>query len=307
MALRRAITQHRFDIIHVNGSSDHRTVMLATMGMVRRPAIVFTKHNDFSLHSMGHGLRARFGTDSVIAVSAYVAGLLQASPYRHLPIVTISHGIDTDYFAPQSDALLAGLRERYFGPSTTDKILLGSVAGTYDEKGWFDLLKGIALLPPPARQRFRILVAGKLPDEAKMMQVRQLGLRDQVVFPGFLDDVRPVLAACDVGFVLSYREALSFACREVMSLGLPALVSDAGGLPENVNHGQDGWIVPVCNPPAIARVLHAILQDPGRIRIMGASARAKSERNFGLARFITDTEAVYDAVFKLRCNAGVAC
>jgi glycosyltransferase involved in cell wall biosynthesis len=292
--LRRLIRRERFDLIHVNGSSDHRLVMLATLGM-RRPPIVFTKHNDLGLGTLGHRMRARLATDHVIAVSEFVAGLLRQSPYRHLPITTVRHGIDTDYFAPPSEALRPALRERFFGPTAPGKILLGSAAGTDLEKGWLDLLAGMALLPPEQRQRFRVLVAGDPPNEARMARVRELGLQDQVVFPGLMDDVRPALAACDVGFVLSYREALSFACREVMSLGLPALVSNAGGLPENVADGRDGWIVPVRDAQAIAAVLGGMLADPGRVASMGAAAREKSRHEFNLDRFVADTEAVYRA------------
>lgn len=297
-ALRRLIRQEGFDLIHVNGSTDHRVAMLATLGM-RRPPIVFTKHNDLPLGTVGHRMRARFGTDRVIAVSDFVAGLLRRSPYARLPIATVRHGIDTEYFAPPSAALRPGLREKYFGLDAAGKILLGSAGGTDYDKGWLDLLAGLAMLAPEERQRFRVLVAGDVPDGAKMARVRELGMQDQVVFPGLLDDVRPALAACDVGFVLSYREALSFACREVMSLGLPALISNAGGLPENVTVGVDGWIVPVRDPRAIAGVLRGMLADPGRVAAMGAAAREKSLREFNLARFVEGTFAVYQAALDL--------
>ncbi|ANN72847.1 glycosyltransferase family 4 protein [Bordetella bronchialis] len=293
-ALRRLIRHEGYDLIHVNGSTDHRLAMIATLGM-RRPPIVFTKHNDLPLDTVGHRMRARFGTDRVIAVSEFVAGLLRRSPYGRLPIATIRHGIDTDFFAPPSAALRPGLREKYFGATAPGKILLGSSGGTDYDKGWLDLLAGLAQLAPENRQRFRVLVAGDPPDEAKMARVRELGVQDQVVFPGLLDDVRPALAACDVGFVLSYREALSFACREVMSLGLPALVSNAGGLPENVIDGRDGWVVPVRDPRAIAAVLQGMLDDPSRTAAMGAAAREKSLSDFGLAKFVEATFAVYQA------------
>lgn len=296
-ALRQLIAKGGYDVVHVNGSADHRLVMLATLGM-RRPRIVFTKHNDLPLDTLGHRLRARFATDGVIAVSEFVARLLRTSPYRHCGIRTVYHGVDTDYFAPPSASLFDALRERYFGPSWRGKILLGSSGGTDYDKGWLDLLAGIALLPLPARLQFRVLVAGDPPNEDKMARVRELGLQDQIVFPGLLDDVRPALAACDIGFVLSYREALSFACREVMSLGLPALVSRVGGLPENVIDGVDGWIVPVRDPAAIARVLQGILADRARVAAMGAAARDKSEREFGLARFVAGTFAVYQDVVR---------
>ncbi|MCY1551510.1 N-acetyl-alpha-D-glucosaminyl L-malate synthase [compost metagenome] len=151
----------------------------------------------------------------------------------------------------------------------------------------------MAALPPADKARVLLMVAGDPPSEAKLDRVRKLGMIGQVRFPGLLDDVRPALAACHAGFVLSYREALSFACREIMGLGLPALVSDAGGLPENVTDGVNGWIVPVRDVPAMTARLRFMLDHPDTVRVMGAKARETSVNEFNLARFAAATLDVY--------------
>ena len=294
-ALRRLIVQEGYDIVHVNGSADHRQVMLAAAGLRRRPRVVFTKHNDHPLDSFGHRLRARCATDQVIAVSDYVRGLLLApsSPYRRLPVTTIRHGVDTGYFAPPAPAEREALRERHFGPDWRGKLLLGSSGGTDYDKGWLDLVDAAGSLPPALRARVMVLAAGDPPSGPKLERVRRAGMLGQVVFPGLLDDVRPALAACDAGYVLSYREALSYACRELMALGLPVLASDAGGLPENVSPGRDGWVVHAGDVPAIAGVLREMLARPGELAVMGARAREKSLAEFGLQAFAEATLGVY--------------
>ncbi len=291
--LRRLIKAGRYDIIHANGSADHKQVMLATLGMSRRPRIVFTKHNDHPLTSFGHKLRVALATDHSIAVSDYIHGLMANSPYGKRPITTIRHGIDTDFFAPPPPESLDKLRALIFGPDWQGKLLLGSAGGTDYDKGWLDLVAAAAALPPADKARVLLMVAGDAPSEAKLARVRELGMIDQVRFPGLLDDVRASLAACHAGFVLSYREALSFACREIMGLGLPALVSDAGGLPENVTDGVDGWIVPVRDVPAITAKLRFMLDRPDAVRTMGAQARETAERDFNLQRFAAATLDVY--------------
>jgi len=120
-----------------------------------------------------------------------------------------------------------------------------------------------------------------------------MGLADRVVFTGLLDDVRPVLAASDVAFVLSHREALSYACREAMAMGRPVLISRTGGLPENVNHGVDGWIVPARDPDAVSAVLKQILADRAKVETMGRAACSKSQAEFVLALVITATLGIY--------------
>ncbi|QII85957.1 glycosyltransferase family 4 protein [Bordetella hinzii] len=298
--LRRLIAQEKFDIVHCNGSADHKLVMLATLGMRRRPRIIFTKHNDHPLDSLGNALRARLATDHVIAVSDYVRGLVQASPYGRLPVTTIRHGIDTHFYAPPAPESQDKLRALFFGPDWQGKLLLGSAGGTDFDKGWLDLVEAAGSLPPELRVRVRILVAGDPPNEAKLARVRDAGMQDQMVFPGLLDDVRAALASCHVGFVLSYREALSFACREMMAIGRPVLASDAGGLPENITPGRDGWIVPARDVPAIATALRAMLADPETLRRMGLAAREKAARDFNLHDFAQATLDVYTQALAAR-------
>src|SRR5690606_37371460 len=110
-------------------------------------------------------------------------------------------------------------------------------------KGWLELVKAGAQLTPPERSRLRIIVAGDPPSSALLEQVQQLGMQDQVLFPGLVANVRDILGACDASFVLSHREAASYASCEAMAMGLPVLVSRVGGLPENVRDGKDGWVV----------------------------------------------------------------
>lgn len=318
--LRKLLQQERFDIVHVNASADHRHVMLACAGLKPRPKIVWTKHNDHPVTSMGHRLRARWATDQVIAVSDFVKSMLVNSPYGGIPIHVIRHGIDTDYFAPLSEDEKRAARLAVLGAQSNARaqadvgglvaqaaartginnatepdglLLLGSSGGTDYDKGWLDLLEAIAGLAQEQRSRLRVVVAGDPPDTRKAQRVADLGLTQQVMFPGLVDDVRPVLGACDVGFVLSYREALSYACRETMALGLPTLVSDAGGLPENVEDGVDGWIVPAHGVAQIGRVLERIMGSPAMLRQMSVAARAKSRDDFSLKHFATCTLGVY--------------
>ena len=291
--LHALIRSGHFDVIHVNGSADHKLVMLALPGVRPRPRVILTKHNEHPLNSLGHWLRARFATDRVIAVSEHVARQVRTSTYLKAGVVTIRHGVDTDEFSPVGLEEKFNLRNQFIGPGLERKILLGSAGGTDRSKGWLDLVAGIALLPEEDRLRFHVVVAGDLPDATKKQDVERLGMTGQVSFPGLLDDVRPILAACDIGFVLSYQEALSFACRELMSLGLPVLVSDAGGLPENLTDHWEGWIVPVKDPHAISTVLQEVLHDPNQISTMGDRARRTALAEFGLKRFVDATLDVY--------------
>lgn len=288
--LRAFLKAQQFDIVHVNASADHRHFMLACMGLKKPPKIIWTRHNDRGVSSIGHRLRARLGTTRVIAVSDYVGNSLADSPYRHVPVDIIRHGIDVEHLKPVGKTLKSQLRRQWFGDLADDVLVFGSVGGTDYEKGWLDLVAGVALLPPELRKRIRIVVAGDPPDAFRLDKLYASGIADQVLFPGLVDDIRDVLGACDVGFVLSHQEALSFACRETMAMGLPVLISNAGGLPENLGSPDEGWVVPVQSPSAVAHTLEEIFALPSeRLAQMGDAARRRSEADFGLQLFADRT------------------
>lgn len=292
-ALRAFLERERFDVVHVNGGADHRHVMLATLGMKHRPGIVWTKHNTNPVNSVGHRLRARLGTHASIAVCEYVADILQTSAYRHRPIQVVRNGIDVQALSPVSPAEKTACRDALFGPLPADTLVLGSIGGTDYNKGWHLLVQAAGRLPESLRARLRIVVAGDPPSAELLKLVDACGMAPYVLFPGLVSDVRTILGACDAGFVLSYREAASYASCETMAMGIPALVSDAGGLPENVRQGIDGWVVPVADVDMLESVLLQMLEQPDLLRQMGEKARARVASAFSVTQFINDTKQVY--------------
>lgn len=298
-ALRRFLEAERFDVVHVNGGADHRHVMLATLGMAHRPGIVWTKHNTNPVNSVGHRLRAKLGTHASIAVCDYVAQILQTSAYRHRPVQVVRNGIDVQTLSPVSAAEKAAYRTALFGPLSADTLVLGSIGGTDQNKGWHLLVQAAGRLPESLRARLRLVIAGDPPSAELLKWVDAAGMAPYVRFPGLVEDVRTVLGACDAGFVLSYREAASYASCETMAMGLPALVSDAGGLPENVRQGIDGWVVPVADVDMLESVLHEMLEHPEILRQMGEMARARVTSAFSVSQFVHDTKVVYQTALSL--------
>ncbi|SDG22232.1 glycosyltransferase [Paraburkholderia phenazinium] len=292
--LRQLIENKRFDIVHVNGSADHRIVMLAALGLRRtRPRIVFTKHNDLPVSGLSTWLKGKLGTDSVICVSNYTRRRLAKTVYDRKVVWVVHHGVDLRRFAPVRTEVVERLRNRWCPVIPRDALLVGSVAGTESNKGWLNMVAAVALLPASQRERIRIVVAGQLPDTQQRARVAALGMTDHVIFTGVLSDVRPVVAALDVGFVLSQRETLSFACREMMAMGKPVIVSDSGGLPENVDAGVNGWIVAPHEHERMAQLLMRLLGNRLELTLAGMAARARSVAQFSLQAFAERTEAVY--------------
>ncbi|RNF84495.1 glycosyltransferase family 4 protein [Montanilutibacter psychrotolerans] len=285
------LREHDFDVVHVNGSADHRLVMSALRGLPQRPRIVLTKHNSKPMTGLGHAWRARRGTDMVIAVCDHTRTELAGTAYRRCLHETVHNGVDIARYAPWPASQAATERRRW---ADDDTLLLGSNAGTATYKGWMDLVEALAALPTEQRTRVRVLLAGKPPGSEQRARIEQLGLSAQVQFTGLLDDVRPVIAAIDAGFVLSWDvETISFACREMMAMARPVLVSNYAGLPENIQPDIDGWVVPVRDRTAIGAAIQHLLRVRDQLQGMGAAAHAHAQAEFGLERFVDRTEAAY--------------
>ena len=100
-----------------------------------------------------------------------------------------------------------------------------------------------------------------------------------------LKDTREIVSLADIGFVLSYGvETISYACREMMSMGKPVLASDYAGLPENIDDGINGWIVKTYDVNSIFSKLKEILRNIDGLDRFSLSARKKAEKYFGLEK-----------------------
>ncbi|AVC42496.1 glycosyltransferase family 4 protein [Achromobacter ruhlandii] len=293
--LRALLREQAYDVVHVNGSADHRLCMLAVAGMGQgRPFMVYTQHNGRHPRSLGTRLRAGLATDRVICVSQHTFEGMARSAFRPADLRLVRNGIDTRHYSPVGAAEAARAREQLLPPALRDRLVIGSHAGTAPYKNWLDMVAAVAALPESSRRQVAVLIAGQPPTAADMARVEALGMRGAVVYAGLLRDVRPLLAATDVGFVLSSRlETISFACRELMAAGKPVIVSDTGGLAENVTEGSSGWVVPAGSVARVTETLADILENRILLDWMAAAARRKAVRDFSLETFVRETERVY--------------
>ncbi len=243
--------------------------------------------------------RMRYFTDAIIAVSQSTQQHLLQAGIKNSLIRTIPNGLDIDFFKPIPLEQKLVLRQQH-GLQDNNFIFVSN-AGTAECKNWPSLIAAIALLPAKLKNNIKVIIAGKLPSGQKQAQtVAKFGLSQQIIFTGLLTDTREWMTLGDVGFVLSNtQETISFACREMMAMGLPVIVSNYGGLPENITPNVDGWIVPVNDIPALTHCLTAILTQQNLIQ-MGQQARDKAVKNFDKKAFIDATCTLYQYLLALR-------
>lgn len=98
-------------------------------------------------------------------------------------------------------------------------------------------------------------------------------------WPGHVD-VRPWLAQTSVYVLPSYREGVPRSTQEAMAMGRPVITTDAPGCRETVEHGRNGFLVPVRDPRALAEAMLRFIEQPELIESMGRESRRMAEERF---------------------------
>lgn len=122
-------------------------------------------------------------------------------------------------------------------------------------------------------------------------KLRQWIARGDIEYGGGVRDVRPELAGASVFVLPSHREGTPRAVLEAMAVGRAIVTTDAPGCRETVREGQNGFLVPVEDPVALARAMERFILDPDLVTVMGrASCAIAAEKydvnkvNLGLLR-----------------------
>ncbi len=139
----------------------------------------------------------------------------------------------------------------------------------------------------------KLVVLGDGPDRDEIA-ANLAALGDRAVMTGHRDDVLAVLDASDVLVHPTSIDALPTALMEAMAARVPAVATDVGGVPELIESGVNGLLIPAPpEPGALARALDSLLGDPVERQRMGARARERFEASYDAPRWLDRLEPVY--------------
>lgn len=180
--------------------------------------------------------------------------------------------------------------------------ILGTASRLVPLKGIVYLIRTMALL----RAEFpdlRLEIAGSGPERAALEEeIGGLGLADRVRFLGWQADLERVLAGWDVFVQPSLKEGFPLAALEAMASGLPVVATSVGGLPELVENGRTGWLVPPADPGALADRLRKLLLNADERRAMGAAGRRRVRERFSVEQMVSGIARVYDRILASRAE-----
>jgi glycosyltransferase involved in cell wall biosynthesis len=291
-SLRRLVKEGDIDLVHA-----HSPVPAIGARLTLQPAlpIVYTEHNVWERYHRatywGNLLtysRNRF----VFAVSEHVRSSVRyPAGMRFLPMPVV----ETLYHGPEPASLDTAAwdgdpRSELGIPPRAP--VVGSVGNLKHHKGHgYFLRAAVAVKESVPETHFIIVGAGPLEHELGRL-AEDLGLGEAVTFTGYREDAIRIASCFDIFVLASLHEGLSLALIEAMSLGKPAVVTAVGGLPEVVEDGQNGFVVPAANPAMLAERIVTLLRDRELVDAFGSSAQRRAGA-FQIGNAVKRIESVY--------------
>lgn len=230
-------------------------------------------------------------TDRVVTVSEQVKrDLVRYGVAAEEKITVIPLGIDLEPFLNARDHKGEFRRELSLG---NEAKLVGIVGRIFPIKNHRLFLQSAALVSAQVpSSRFVIVGDGVLRGDLEQ-QARELDIADRVFFTGWRRDLSGIYADLDVLAVSSDNEGTPVSAIEAMAAGCPVVATRVGGLPDLIDDGRTGRLVPARNVESFAAAIVDLLRHPQMARDLGQNAKEVVAERFAVARLVSDMDHFY--------------
>jgi glycosyltransferase involved in cell wall biosynthesis len=284
------LRRERIQIVNSHSSRDGWLLGLAAR-MARTPLLIRSRHIDVTYPNAGVSRHA-FTTfaDHVLTTSTKITAHFQQ--IFHLPddrITTLPTGIDVRKFCPEGPQADLPVQR---GPGAPPVIGMVSVLRRW--KGHEPFFDALRKLREAGRAFQCVVVGGGAPQEIFFKRAETRGVGDIVRFTGHRDDVPEVLRALDILCIPSFKhEGVPQIGLQALACGTAVVGTDCGGIPEIIQDGITGRIVPANDADALAARIAETLDQPDATRRMIQAGRALVEQQHSIEHMLDRVDEVY--------------
>ena len=239
--------------------------------------LVSTVHNEFQRSAILMGL-----ADRVLAVSQSVANSMARKGIPQTKLRVVRNGT------------LGSPRGRLseLPPVVLQRPAIATLAGMYHRKGIADLITAFERLGAEFPEAHLYLI-GNGPDRVEFeAQAQATTVADRIHFEGYQAEPQRYLHATDIFVLASRQEPFGLVLSEAREAGCAIVASNVDGIPEALDGGKAGILVPAADPPALADAIAQLLRDPELLK----EWKGRSHQNLdwlNVSRVHTETLAVY--------------
>lgn len=293
----RKLKERRFSLLHTHDYKANLFGLIAA-SLVKMPPVATVHLHDLSTNSLKLYRLLDLVTlhffPRVITVAEAIRQELIAGGLPPDKVVTIHNGIEGRKFAAGAFARAERLRQR-LGIGTGQPVV-STIGRLSPQKGQKDFLKSAAQVLK-ALPNARFLILGDGPARQELWDLcHSLGIHKAVSFLGHQRDIAAFMALSDAVVLASVREGLPYVLLEALALGRPVVATQVGGVPEVVQDGEAGLLVPPRRPDRLAEAILYVLRNPAEAARLGQNGRERVLREFTAEAMARKTAEVYREV-----------
>jgi len=292
----RFIKKEKFDIVHVH------TPIACVLGRIAAkiagvPLIIYTAHGFYFHDGMAKWKRkilisfekimGNFFTDLIFTQSkedkktAVNEGIIAKNK-----IYYIGNGVDINEFNINNTGINWLAKRKEFDIDSKTKIIC-FIGRVVREKGIIDLIYAFKNVLNELPNTILLIIGDNSANERDLKTknevislIDEFDIKEKVVFTGYRNDIRDLLAIVDVFVLPSYREGMPRSVIEAMAMGKAVVATNIRGCREEVINGKTGYLVPIKNPKRLSEAILKILKDEKLAFKMGINGRVRVETEF---------------------------
>ncbi len=289
----RITEQQDLNLLHVHYALPHSTAAFLARELTGKPYVATLHGSDVTILGsdasyMPVNTLSLEKADAVTAVSNFIAKEAHESLGISREINVISNFVDSDRFfpAPCEDPEVIKGRD----------VVVTHISNFRPVKRIGDLVYAMSIVTKKAPEA-RLVLVGDGPERHNIEKlVNQLDLNRHVLFTGYRSDVPHLMECADVVVLCSETESTPLTLLEGMSSGLPVVATEVGGIPEIVDDGVNGFLVPLKHPEAIAERILELNADPGIRKRLGDAARETVMERYTIDKIVGQYAEVYEEI-----------
>jgi glycosyltransferase involved in cell wall biosynthesis len=305
--------EHQFDLVYIAGLRHDAYAALAAVRdgipmvlRVDRVGLSGECHWQLDAAFGGRIKKRCFQAAAYAAIGASAERELIAAGYPRPRITRLPAGVapGAARVPATRDAAREAFADAHPALGLTESARLALFVGElHPEKGLSDLVQSWRILRDTwPNARLWIVGEGAAASTIKM-QVLDAGLDPWIELTGHIDDDEDLFLAADVLVNPSLEESLPFPVLRAMAVGCPVVASDIPAHRELIDHEQEGLLVPVENPAALASAIGRVWSQPEEAAQWAEAARAKATRDFPVAKMLDAHLQLFERLVRCRMDA----
>lgn len=285
--------REHLDLIHVHYSLPHSTAAQLAREITGKPYITTLHGSDVTILGVDPAYE-RVNTmsvessDAITAVSQFMADQAHSRMGIEKEIHVIPNFVDHIKYQPAPCELIESKEDK--------AITLIHVSNFRPVKRVEDIVYAMCVLTKTIPNA-RLILVGDGPDRHRVERlIDKLGLNKNIRMMGYRNDIPELLRCADALVMASETESAPLTILEAMSIGLPVIASKVGGIPEQVQDGYNGFLVPTKRPGAIAEAAVKLNDDVKLQMKMGENARNTVLEKYTVDKVLDQYTKIYESV-----------